>query len=58
MYKEKERGPEASALFLWYTSKYIHMKLFNKSFYKFLFSFVVVVAATLGLVLLVGIAGQ
>jgi hypothetical protein len=34
------------------------MKLFNKNFYKFLFSFVAVIAATLVLVLLVGLGAQ
>lgn len=34
------------------------MKLFNKNFYKFLFSFVAVIATTLVLVLLVGIGAQ
>jgi hypothetical protein len=34
------------------------MKLFNKNFYKFLLSFVAVIAATLVLVLIVGIGAQ
>jgi hypothetical protein len=33
------------------------MNLFNKNFYKFLFSFVIIIALTLMVVLLVGIAG-
>jgi len=34
------------------------MKMFNKNFYKFLFSFVTVIATTLVLVLLVGMSVQ
>ncbi len=38
----------------WYTS---HMRLLNKTFYKFLWSFVAVIATTLTLVLVVGVLG-
>lgn len=34
------------------------MKLFNKNFYTFVFGFITIIAATLALVLIVGVVGK
>ncbi len=60
-YQEKKARTLGSRFFLWYTThvtEVFNMQIFNKNFYKFVFGFITVIAATLALVLIVGVVGK
>lgn len=46
------------ARWVYKTTETIKAKIFNKTFYKFLFSFIAVIASTLLLILALGISGE